>query len=218
MWVCVEMWVISNKQTKCSSSFFFLLQRENQFTAHCNGGASSHRVSASRHTNTSHLFIIDLIVLLKTTRGSSKSKDMPESRKSKIAADSVYMSPISPLRIKSPQTFLMSKNFNEPRDILYFPCLEKSKKNSSTNLFLWGWETYISADIIQQKSLHLPKASWKIIFPGSLDTLATLEWHKAGWRLPTMLPDRWWFFGGKWMGEGRVNGVILICLWSTAGN
>lgn len=151
----------TNKQKKCSSSFFFLLQREKQFTAHCNGGASSHRVSASRHTNTSLLFIIDLIVLLKTTRGSSKSKDMPESRKSKIAADSIYMSPISPMRIKSPQTFLMSKNFNEPRDILYFPCLEKSKRNSSTNLFLWGWETYISADIIQQKKFTLAKSELK---------------------------------------------------------
>ena len=29
------------------------------------------------------------------------------------------------------------------------------------------------------KSLLLPKASWKIIFLGSLDMLATLGWHKA---------------------------------------
>ena len=83
-------------------------------------GASSHRVSAYRHTDTSFLFIIDLLGLLKTTRGSSKSRDMPESRKSKIAADSVCMSPVSPPRSKSPQTFLMSKNANEPRGSLLF--------------------------------------------------------------------------------------------------
>lgn len=36
---------------------------------------------------------------------------------------------------------------------------------------------------IQQKSLLLPKESWKIIFLGSLDTLATLDWHEAGLRI-----------------------------------
>lgn len=44
-------------------------------------------VSACRHRDTSLLFIIDSLALLKTTRGSSKSKDGPESRKSKIATD-----------------------------------------------------------------------------------------------------------------------------------
>lgn len=32
------------------------------------------------------LFISDLLVLLKATRGSSESKDMPESREAKIAS------------------------------------------------------------------------------------------------------------------------------------
>ena len=146
-------------------------------------GALSHRVRACRHTDTSLLFIIDLLGLLKTTRGSSKSKDMPESRKSKIAADSVCMSPDSPPRIKSPQTFLMSNNFNEPRDSLYFSLpREIQEKFQHQSISMRMRNIYICWHN-PAKSLHLPKASWKIIFLGSLDMLATLKWHKAGLRV-----------------------------------
>lgn len=90
----------------------------------------------------------------------------------------MYVTSLTPEN-QEPQTFLMSKNFNEPKDSLYFPCLEKFQQQSISmrmrNIYIC-WHN-------PAKSLHLPKVSWKIIFLGSLDMLATLQWHRAGLRV-----------------------------------